>query len=311
MAGVIEDPQNTIVPHQAGVARIAGAGEAEDGAEFFRGEEAETGVGLGAVAVGIEAAAGDPAAIGEDDEIRAAEEVGGLLPLPVGVGGRGGADVGVGAGLGAVAHEGDGAAVGEESEGGFVAAGDVEFGDGLPLEAVAAGDEALAAGVILQFGGRGAVFGDAVGAAVVPGDAPEPVAFGDDGGGDGPFVAVGGEEDSALAAFVDAGGVVGTAADDHEAIVGGEGKMGVAEVDAGFGEEGFGFPGGAVFRRDDAEFAVVGFAGGGGVSAAFTEDGEPAVVEADEIAEGGVLGLAPDAAVFEDGPVLRVEGGGE
>jgi hypothetical protein len=38
---------------------------------------------------------------------------------------------------------------------------------------------------------------------------------------------------------------------------------------------------------------------------------QPAVIEADEVAEGGVLGFAPDAAVFDDGPVLRGEEEGE
>lgn len=102
--------------------------------------------------------------------------------------------------------------------------------------------------------------------------------------------------------------VDGAAHGEHEASGGGDGEVGIAEVDAGFLDEGFRAPTLAVGGGEDADFAVILFeVAAGDVADSFAAGGEPAAVEADEVAEGAVGGFGPDAFDGEEAG----RGGGE
>src|SRR5207253_1449756 len=128
-----------------------------------------------------------------------------------------------------------------------------------------------------------------VGDALVPGDAPEPVAIFQDLLQGGPGVAVGREDDARLAALELFGAKIDRPAEyDHEAIVGGYREFGVAQVDVFFGDERGGLPFIAVGGGDDADFAIA-----ADVAIGLAEDAPPAVVPADQIGEGIVGGRIP------------------
>ncbi len=133
------------------------------------------------------------------------------------------------------------------------------------------------------------VVGDAIGAAFVPGDAPEPVAFVEHALRGGPVPAILGEGDARLAFLEDFALIDGAAHDEHEAAVGREGELRVAQVNAVLGEQGGGVPLLAVGGGQDADVAVA-----ADVALGFAEGAEPLVAEAGEVGEGVVRRGVPD-----------------
>ena len=93
-----------------------------------------------------------------------------------------------------------------------------------------------------------------------------------------------------------AGGAVveGGGGAEHQAAVGGDRDLGVAEVGRRRREKGGGFPRESIRGDQDADGAI-----GGSMGFAFAEDAEPAILEAKEVCECVVRGLVPDAADAE------------
>lgn len=284
------------MPVEAGIAAVAAAGEFQDGGEAGGGHGEEDHVGAGGFAETT--GAGDELAIGQLDEVRAAEGQAGGGVGPVAIRGLGRADHAFAVAT-LTGDEGEGGAVFEEAQRGFSGlAGHVHEGGELPHGAVRAGvgfqrplllgSRAAGAGVDVEAG--------AVEAFVrrIDGGAPEPVAFGQELLQRGPDLAVHGGGVACLAA--QRGGVA--AAEQVEPLfIRRDDELGIAQIQAGLVDGDVVHPDLAIGGDEGVDGAL---AFGGGVR--LTEAAVEEVLEARDVGGAVVRGLVPD---FFHGNQLR------
>ena len=134
------------------------------------------------------------------------------------------------------------------------------------------------------------VVADAVGAALVPGHAPQPLALAEHTLRRAPRRAVGREGDARLPAHEAPALVDRAAGDDHQSVVRRDRQLRIAQVDACLAHERRRRPGLTVVRHEHADAAVA-----ADVVVAFAERAVPAAAPADQVGEGVVRAGIPDA----------------